>query len=377
MQSLSENKIRILYVVSTLRQSGPTNQLLGIISNLDKSKYETQILTLSPEPGNSRINDFIDSGIKVSSLNLSRANFQLRGKRALMNYMTESTPDIIHTSGVRADTAVSKLNLVGKHCMTIRNYASDDYVAKFGNIVGKLAAASGINAMKRCNYVICCSNSLRDMYREILAQEIYVVQNGVDVKKFKPVNDLESKYELRDKLELPRDKVVFIAVGSLIKRKDPITMIQAFKAANVENNAVFVLLGDGDLMEQCQDESDGNIIFKGNVKNVSDFLQASDICVSASESEGLPNSVLEAGRCGVDIILSDIPQHREVFENNLDFVSLFKLGDTEKLNESIGNRITGSSNQINYQLALYIKENFSNEVMSRNYEEIYQNMMQE
>lgn len=368
---MKEKKTKILYVVSTLRQSGPTNQLKGIISNLDKSKYEAQVLTLSPEPKNTRLNDFIHLGIEVESLDLSRFQFQLNGKQLLKKYMDKYNPDIVHTSGVRADTVVSKLNVPSKHCMTIRNYAYDDYIAKFGSVVGKFAAESNIKAMKRCKYVICCSKSLKDMYMKILPQDLYVVQNGVDTKKFKTADDIESKYSLRNSLNLPSDKVVFIAVGSLIKRKDPITIIKAFKAANVENKAILILLGDGDLMDQCVNEAYDNILIKGNVSNVDDFLKASDIYISASESEGLPNSVLEAGRCGVNLILSDIPQHREVFENNLEYASLFNVGDKEKLTEHIESEILKFPNAINHDLANYIEVNFANEVMSKKYQDIY------
>ncbi|HAE60997.1 MAG TPA: group 1 glycosyl transferase [Eubacteriaceae bacterium] len=375
MPIVKEKKTKILYVVSTLRQSGPTNQLQGIISNLDKSKYEVQVLTLSPEPKNTRLNDFIHIGIEVESLNLSRLKFQLKGKQILKKYIDGYNPDIVHTSGVRADIVVSKLNVPSKHCMTIRNYAYEDYIAKFGSIVGKIAAESNIKAMKRCNYVICCSESLKGMYMKILPQNLYVVQNGVDTKKFSPADDIGSKYSLRNSLSLPSDKVVFTVVGSLIKRKDPITIIKAFKATNIENRAVLILLGDGDLMDQCANEADDSILIKGNVACVDDFLKASDIYISASESEGLPNSVLEAGRCGVNLILSDIPQHREVFENNLEYVSLFNIGNIEELMELMNNEILKFSNEINYDLANYLEENFSNEVMSQKYQKIYDLMI--
>lgn len=39
---------KVLYIVSTLRETGPTNQLFGIISNLNKNDYNPVILTLSP-----------------------------------------------------------------------------------------------------------------------------------------------------------------------------------------------------------------------------------------------------------------------------------------------------------------------------------------
>ncbi|MBF7096113.1 glycosyltransferase, partial [Alkalibacter mobilis] len=249
-------KIKVLYIVSTLRSSGPTNQLLGKISNLDKKKFEAKVLTLSPDPSNNRRDDFVAANIELDSLNLSRVQFQLKGKTLLKQYISAYNPDIVHTTGVRADIAVSKLKVESKHCMTIRNYAFDDYVAKYGNFIGKKAAKSSIKAMQKCEYVICCSKSLKEMYSKILPQELFVVQNGVDTIKYAPLDKKESKINLRESLALPIDKVILTAVGSLIKRKDPITIINAFKNANKENNAVLLLLGDGDLMEECKKIAD-------------------------------------------------------------------------------------------------------------------------
>ena len=368
-------KIKVLYIVSTLRSSGPTNQLLGNISNLDKDKFEARVLTLSPDPANNRRDDFIAANIDLDSLNLSRLQFQLKGKKLLKRYIDEYKPDIVHTTGVRADIAVAKLGLNSKHCMTIRNYAYDDYVAKYGDFIGKITAISSIEAMQKCKYVICCSKALKEMYSEILQQELFVVQNGVDTIKFAPLDIIERKINLREFLDLPKDKTILIAVGNLIKRKDPITIINAFKKANKEGKAVLLLLGEGELMEQCKSVADSNVILKGNVNNVNDYLKASDIYVSASESEGLPNSVLEAGRCGLDMILSDIPQHREVFEGHLEYISFFNVGDERGLIKVMKSKIMQNNGLINYEVAKYIEDNFSNEVMSNKYEEMYQLMI--
>ena len=85
-------------------------------------------------------------------------------------------------------------------------------------------------------------------------------------------------------------KIIFIVVGSLIKRKDPITIINAFINANIEDKEILVLLGDGELIEQCKNESDNNIILKGNVKNVSDFLKVSDKLIQSLTVHDIENA---------------------------------------------------------------------------------------
>ena len=109
---MNNKKIKLLYVVSTLRSSGPTNQLLGIIKNLNKNLFETKVLTLSPEVTNTMINKFISEGIEVDSLKLNRIHFGIYGKKRLKKYIDQYSPDIIHTQGVRADSTVAKVDII-------------------------------------------------------------------------------------------------------------------------------------------------------------------------------------------------------------------------------------------------------------------------
>lgn len=47
------NKINLLYLVSTLKKSGPLNVLFGIASGLDKERFNILILSLSTEESDS------------------------------------------------------------------------------------------------------------------------------------------------------------------------------------------------------------------------------------------------------------------------------------------------------------------------------------
>lgn len=362
-------KKKLLYVVSTLRQCGPINQLFGIVTNLDKEQFEFKVLTLSPEPINTKKEDFVQAGIPLESLNLSRMEFQLKGKKVLKEYIKNYNPDIIHTTGVRVDTTVAKLGFGDRQVMSIRNYAYEDYVSKFGNLLGTYFAKDTIKAIDQVKSPVCCSYALEDLYKAHVKGDLTVVQNGVDVEKFKPLREPEQKLLLREKLGLDKDKTIFIAVGSLIDRKDPLTIIRAFKDAKI-NQAVLVMLGDGKLKEECQAEASDVVLVKGNVSNVVDYLQASDVYISASYSEGLPNSVLEAGRTGVKVLLSDIPQHREIYMHGYPLPGLFEPGNKEKLTSLIENEWERKS-KLELEFAQYIEEYFSTQVMSAGYMAIY------
>ena len=52
-----------------------------------------------------------------------------------------------------------------------------------------------------------------------------------------------------------------------------------------------------------------NIIFKGYTKEVCDYYNISDVCVSSSRIEGLPFNIMEAMSTGLPIIASTIKGH--------------------------------------------------------------------
>lgn len=360
---------KILFVVSSLRVCGPINQLYGIVSNLNSEEFEYEILTLSEEPDHSMKNDFEQLGSTITSLKMSRAKFAFNGKRVLRNYIDTYNPDIIHTTGVRVDSTVSKIGYGNKQVMSIRNYAFEDYIAKFGKIIGGFFSKQTIKAINQSNYPVCCSYSLETLYGKHTDRQLYVVQNGVNVDKFKPAEKRESKNNLRSTLNLPLNKKIFIAVGSLIERKDPLTIIKAFNEAN-DGSALLLILGEGKLMDSCKDLASEDVELLGNVTNVVEYLQASDVYVSASHSEGLPNSVLEAGRTGVELVLSDIPQHREIFMHGIELPDMFNPGDVDTLKSIISRQLIEELDY-NNELPTYIEDNFSTKVMAEGYMKIY------
>lgn len=59
-------------------------------------------------------------------------------------------------------------------------------------------------------------------------------------------------------------------------------------------------------------EQQGFCTWLGNVENIADLYQKSDIALLPSYREGLPKSLLEAAACGLPIITTDVPGCREV-----------------------------------------------------------------
>jgi L-malate glycosyltransferase len=364
----------ILYIVSTLGSSGPTNQLYSILINIDRKKFVPKIITLSKEPENSRHEDFKRLKINIYSLDLSRLEFWLKGKRKLIKMVEELDPDVIHTSGYRADRFAVRYLKKFKHCNTIHNFAYEDYTMTYGKIIGKILASNHIKSLSKMTYPIACSYSITKKLKDYCNVTTYTIPNGVDETYFSPVDELE-KAKLRKKLGLNTRKRIVIFVGSLCSRKDPFTAIRAFQKANISSSAVLVLLGDGPLLKECKKYNGEHIIVKGKVENVREFLKCADIFISSSKSEGLPMAVLEAINCGLPVILSDIESHREILSKNPVIGDKFSIGNVDELKKCFQYYIKCNLKYKSKEARLLGESYYSSKVMCDAYEKIYANSL--
>ncbi len=56
--AMRDDRLRLVYLVSTLRRAGPTSQLLNLLRHLDLARFDPVVVTLSPEPADSMLADF-------------------------------------------------------------------------------------------------------------------------------------------------------------------------------------------------------------------------------------------------------------------------------------------------------------------------------
>ena len=75
------------------------------------------------------------------------------------------------------------------------------------------------------------------------------------------------------------------------------------------------------------------------------------------------------------MILSDIPQHREIFKKSLDGVMFFNVQDTDCLQQKINEMAMNIKNTDREQIKNYISENFASEKMSEKYQRLYCSML--
>jgi glycosyltransferase involved in cell wall biosynthesis len=352
---------KILYLVSTLGSSGPTNQLSYIIKYLDRRIFDPSILTLSDEPESTSINYFHNYlKVPIRSLGLSRLQTMINGTSKVKSYIKVNEIDLIHAQGIRADALIRRID--NPQVCTLRTYPLKDYLTKFGKLKGFIMAYSHMKIIKlnALNYIACSKSISEEFYKHGL--NIDFIQNGVDIAKYFPLKR-QDRNKLRKKLGLASNKNIFVTVGSLIPRKNVKTVIEGFKLFNKDNNSILLIAGEGFEIESLKLISDEYVIFLGKVSNIVEYLQVSDSFISASLAEGLPNTVLEAIACGLPVFLSNIPSHRELSNKQSIF---FEAQDIFNLSE----KLTIADNE-NHQINEIFNKLFSAEEMSKKYQKIY------
>ena len=370
-------KIRICYLVSRLGQSGPTKQLLQLISHLDHERFSARIITLSEENSNSLALQFRPHVENIDSLRLGSFSSYLQAANSFKRLESQHPAHIIHSQGIRADLINGYLSNRRIRIATQRNYPFDDYVMEYGLAKGWIISHLHYHAFRRIPHVFSCSETLvkKNIPHRLSSR---LVRNGTVIPLLR---DFSTEY-WRTKIEgYPETRLanrIFVTSGPLIKRKAIKTVIDAFLTyrRNHNHSAKLFVLGDGPELNNLQNQAKGDpdVVFTGLIEDVSPFLRAADLFISASLSEGMPNAVLESLANGAPTLLSDIEPHLELLNLNPLLGRAFPTQNARALTECLTEAFsTKRERQCIYQFA---RDTFSAAIMANQYQKLYADLRQ-
>jgi len=333
---------------------------------MDKNRFDIFIICLSQEGKNSMTDHFLEMNIQIINLNNDRIEGIIKNKMVVQSFVDEHKIDVSHSHGLRADSINSRLKNVTRF-NTIHNFPGEDYLLQYGKLKGLLMEMKHKKAIHNIDFPISCAKSIAEKFKTAYNIHSSWIQNGIEIGEYDLVN--QNKQELKKKLGLPIDKTLFIVSGSLIPRKNPKLIIETFNQFKV-NSAALIFIGGGKLNKiLCENNQNKNIYFFNKVFNVADYLKSSDFYISASSSEGLPNSVLEAMSSGLPTLLSDISSHKEIVGNGYPY--LFKENDTDDLLRKMRLIIKDDYMSLSRAGSNKVKAKFSSVLMSESYQTKY------
>ena len=170
----------------------------------------------------------------------------------------------------------------------------------------KLPRTMIVWAAQRAAAIITVCQALKDAVvgLNIPDEKVYVLRNGVDLKRFKPVD----RQTARKQLQLSGR--VLLSVGHLIERKGNHVTIEALRKIP---GATLLLVGDGEEENHLREQArvlgiESRVRFEGAVPqtDLPRYYAAADALVLASSREGWANVLLESMACGTPVIASAI-----------------------------------------------------------------------
>ena len=185
--------------------------------------------------------------------------------------------------------------------------------------------------VRKCKKVTCVSYALKDKLMKIKGKDVFVVENGVDLKLFRPLN----KNICRKKLNLLRKAKIIGYVGSITKEKEISLLIDSFKELREEMN-IYLLIA-GHIGYKNFDLEQKNLIYLGslNQKDVVVAINACDVVVIPSRVNEFskycfPYKCVEYMACNVPIVATAIGDVKERLCDYKDSLCKVEKGDMIK-----------------------------------------------
>lgn len=183
----------------------------------------------------------------------------------------------------------------------------------------------------------CSMNAAVFMYGESPFKQVSLIANAIDVDTFAFSPALRE--EMRACFGFA-DQPVILHVGRMCTAKNQKFLLDIFKAVLAKrSDARLLFVGDGELHDAVHAYADAigvshAVTFTGMRQGTADILQAGDVFLLPSVTEGFPVTVMEAQAAGLPCVVSAQAVPREIdVTGNVEFLSLQAPADVwaEKL----------------------------------------------
>ena len=370
---MRDGKIHVLFIVSRCPVCGTVNVLRDILRYCSAEDFSFSLITTLPEyPGNSALPEFA-ARMEHVFVPMSNASGLLGFWGGVKKAVDRLSPDVIHSTWVVPDRIVSRF-WPEKQLMILHSDFLPDYTYSYGLLPGLALTRLHLRAARRAKLAVAVSESIAGIFRAKYRMEVPFVRNGVTAPETPPADGRA----LRERLGLPLGRTVFVYAAELSRRKNQRFLIEAFRQGP-EAGPLLVLLGDGPELQRLRKKYKNarNTRFTGRVSNVGDYLDAADYYVSASRSEGLPLSVLEAMARGLPLLLSDIPQHREIVSLAEGGGECFSPDDAASFRDALRRLLRKDYAQASAVCREAARRHFGAQAMSAAYQAYYRRIWEE
>ena len=304
---------KVMHVITTLGPAGAETMLCRVVSGMDASRFENEIVSLTG------ILDLAEKmegvGVPVRTLGMKRGVPNPLVVIRLAKWMRESKPDVIHTWMYHANLVGALAARLAKDVPVvwgIHHNSFDPRVNKRQTLLVNRACA--LLSRRLPARIVCCSEASLRLHREFgyAPEKLEVIPNGFDVEQLRP--NPAARRSLRAELGIPGDAILIGMAARFHPHKDHRNFIRAAGRIHRQKPEVqFLLCGldntraNQQLTGWIQEEGiDTCCHLLGVRQDVDRFFAALDLATTSSLSEAFPIVIGEAMACGIPCVVTDV-----------------------------------------------------------------------
>ena len=244
---------------------------------------------------------------------------------ALLSWLTQvfrqERPAVVHTHLFKSDLhgrLAARLAGVPVVISTLHN--NDIWARRFplGRVYGWTAKA--VDALIA---VTADVKRYHVQYTGVPANQVHVIENGVDLSRFSAPPDDSAGVAIRNGFAIAAAAPLFGVIGRLVPQKDHALFLRtAAEILKSLPDARFLVVGDGELRQELEQQAkdlhlDQALIFAGIRKDIPAILAALDVLVFSSKWEGLPVTLLEAMAAEKPVVSTAVDGVRDVMQDGV------------------------------------------------------------
>lgn len=320
------------------RDGGVERHVHDLAMRLDKKRFEVIVYSRRWYTGNGI---FAPEGVKIVNLptiHTKHLDTILHTFVATLHALY-SRVDVIHYHGVGPSLLSWIPRLLSPRTKVITTFHSMDRKhEKWGWFAKFMLKLGEYTACKFSHTLIAVSPTIEQYARDVYDKKAVYIPNAVEIHPVSENTQLLKQWNLE-----PQEYLLM--VSRLIPHKGAHYLIEAWKhlketKSALVHNKKLVIVGDGyytdGYVEKLKHmaQNDDSIVFTGfqTGEPLRVLYSQALIQIHPSDNEGLPMCVLEGMSYHLPLLLSDIPEHKDL---NRDYETLFHYGSVKDLEEKL------------------------------------------
>ena len=353
-------------------------KILHFISGGDSGGAKTHVLTL--------LDNLRKLNIEVELLCIMEGVLSVLSK--VKKFINNCGCDLVHCHGARANYI--SLFIRGGVKVPMITTLHSDYKLDFKDNPRKQLIYTPINAfaLRRYKHILAVTKAFKYMLmlRGFKEERIDVIYNGIDFSQELQTYDM---YTFFKNINVPHDlnkKYVGIAARLFAVKGVNVFLDMAKIIADKREDIDFIILGNGEMWQQCQDFIKGNklenrVYMAGQVTDpvmMNSYYKYIDVNTLTSYSESFPYALLEGARCKCATVATAVGGIPEMIIDG-ESGCLVQSGDSKALAECVEMLCDKDDIRIRYGVNFYerAKENFSSQAMANTHKKIYEKIIKE